>query len=176
MSTSVRNLLAPLMAANITGDNASRLDMLKLRAGLIFHADATVAVSTANAVSGDGYVSSIALVNSCATAYTAHLASVCDAILGIGSHISADSTNVISASTAVDFPSAETLANQLKTQFNAHIASAVFHPVADSLDTVSAASATSDVTLAALCNALKVGINAHFAAAFNSQSIVTVLP
>lgn len=176
MSTSVRKLTRPIAESSVTAENASRLDMLKLRNGLIFHADATAAITTPDAVSGDGYVTSVALVNACSAAYTAHIASACDAVTGVGCHISADATNVISAPVATDFASAETLANQLKAQFNLHRASAVFHPVADSTNNVSAADATTDASLATLVTQIKAKLNAHFAAAFSSQAIVYVAP
>lgn len=176
MSIQVRNLTPSKAEAVIAHVNKCRLDALKMRAGLIFHADASTAVAVANAVSGDGYVTSIALVNALAAAYTAHIASACDVLLGTGCHIAADATNVISAPTAVDWTTVSTLVNQLKTQFNAHCAVTSIHAVADAVNTVSTANATTDVTLAALANALKVGINAHFAAALNDQALVEVSP
>lgn len=176
MATSVRNLLSSLVAANVAADNADRLDSLKMRAGLIIHADATAAIAVADAVSGDGYVTSIALVNACRTSYIAHIASACDAATGQGCHMAADATNTISAAVATDYASATTLANQLKTQFNAHIGSTSAHPVADSTNTVSAANATTDASLANLVTQLKAKLNAHFAMAMSSPAIAVVSP
>ncbi len=150
--------------------------MLLLKQSKVYHADATPAVTVADATA-DGYgLSSALLINACVTAYTAHLASVCNATTGIGAHISADSTNVISAPVATDVASGETLANQFKTQYNLHIASAVFHCVADTSNAVTANTVTDEATLVTMVNQIKAKLNAHFAGAFVSQAIVLVSP
>ncbi len=150
--------------------------MLKLKQSKIYHADATTAVSVADATA-DGYgASSALLINACVVAYTAHLASVCDATTGIGAHISADSTNVISAPVATDVATGQTLANQFKTQYNLHIASAVFHCVADTSNAVTASTVTNEATLVTMVNQIKAKLNAHFAGAFTSQAVLLIAP
>jgi len=176
MSTSVRGLVRLEAEQAVAVLGQLRLDLLKLRAGSIFHADTTTAVSVANATA-DGYgVSSSALVNAEVTAYHAHLASVCSATSGVGCHLSADSTNTVSAAVATDVASAITRANELKADFNAHIGSAVFHPVADSTNTVSASDASDEASLVTLVNQIKTKMNAHFAAGFAHPAIIVVAP
>lgn len=174
MSSSVRDLVKLVAAESAAQFNKLRSDMVRLRNGLVFHADATTAVAVEDATA-DGYgTSSALLLNACVTAYTAHLASVCSAVTGQGCHISADATNVISAAVATDVATGITLANELKADFNAHIGSAVFHPLADGLNAVAATNASNEATLVTLVNQIKVKMNAHFAAAFVSQAIVIV--
>jgi len=180
MSTLVRNFAGLKAQASLDNDNLLRLDLLKLRNGLIFHADATTAIDLDDAVYDgyqDGYeTTAIDLINACSTAYGVHLASDCDSVTGLGCHISVDSTNVLTAPIATDPASAETLANQYKAKFNLHIASAVFHPVADTLNTITADDATDETTLVTLVNECKAKTNSHFAAAFTSQALVIEAP
>lgn len=174
MSTSVRKLHGLQVDALLSGSNAERLDALKIRAGLIIHADATAAITTADAVSGDGYVTSIALVNACRASYVAHIASACSASTGLGCHMAADATNVLSAPVATDEASAITLANDIKAKYNLHRASTAAHPVADSTNTVSASDATDDASLATLVNQIKARLNSHFAMAMAAPALVSV--
>lgn len=176
MSTSVRQLPDLEAAAAVASLQILRLDILKLRQGVIWHADASSAISTADAVTGDGYVTAVALANVCRSAYAAHRVSVCDATTGIGCHISADSTNVLTAPVATDLASANTLVNDIKAKFNLHRASAVFHPVADSTNNVSAADATDEASLVTLVNQIKAKLNLHFAGALSSSAILLVAP
>lgn len=55
------------------------------------------------------------------------------------------------------------IANELKTDYNIHRASAVFHAVADVSNVVTAANATDLATLITLANEIKTDLNAHFA-------------
>lgn len=176
MSTSVRKLTKLEAEAVVANANLMRLDMLRLRDGLVFHADSTTAVATADATE-DGYgVSSSALTNATVVAYAAHRVSACDSVTGIGCHISADSTNVVSAAVATDVASAITRANDHKAKFNLHINSAVFHPLADTLNVITASDATDEASLVTLVNQAKAKQNSHFAASFASQALVLVDP
>jgi len=169
----VRNLNKPKVDAAVTQLNASRLDALKLRAGLIFHADATSPITEANATDAS---TTSALVLALRSRYITHIASACSATTGVGSHISADATNVVT----VDVPTNEAgeilTVNELKALFNSHRASTTFHPVADSTNVIAAADATNTASLRTLANALKTGFNAHFAASFSAAALVVVNP
>lgn len=173
MADSIRNIDSLKSDQAITVLNAMRLDLLKIKAGTIFHADASATITTANATD---LASSIALVNALKASYNAHCASACDATSGQGAHISADATNPTSVVDATDLTSVEALANDLKAKFNAHIASATFHASADSTNTVSAAAATDQTTSNTLANALKTAMNAHYAAACSAHATALVSP
>ncbi len=56
---------------------------------------------------------------------------------------------------------AYTLANELKTDYEVHRASAVYHSAADTTNTISASNASTTATLIALVNELKTDFNAH---------------
>ncbi len=172
MSSSVRNLVKLVATELASQHNLLRLDLLRLRDGLVFHADATTAVAVADATA-DGYgTSSSALANALKTAYAAHRVSDCSSSTGQGCHISADSTNVISAAVATDVASAITLTDDIKAKFNAHIGSAVFHPLADTLNVITLSNNATEAGLVLLVNHMKLKMNAHFASAFVSQAIV----
>lgn len=173
MALSIRNLPLLIVAAVITHVNKVRLDLLKLRAGLIYHADVipAAAVATANATD---LTTSIALITALQVAYTAHIASACDPLTGIGAHIAADATNVLAAAVPTDLTTSETAANELKAQYNLHRVVTADHAVADATNAVSTTAAVDLATTVALANAVKVALNAHCAAAFNGQALVLV--
>lgn len=169
----VRNLAKPKADAAVAQLNLSRLDALKLRAGLIFHADATAPITEANATDAS---TTSALVLVLRSRYIAHIASACSATTGVGAHMAADATNVVTVAVPTNEAGEILTVNELKALFNSHRASTVFHPVADSTNAVATADATNTASLRALANALKTAFNAHFAAAFSAQAIVVVNP
>lgn len=169
----VRNLAKPKADAAVAQHNIGRLDALKLRQGVIFHADATAPITEANATDVS---TTSALVLVLRSRYIAHIASACNATTGVGSHISADATNVVTVAVPADEAGEILTVNELKALFNTHRASAVFHPVADSTNVISAADATNTASLRTLANALKTGFNAHFAASFAGSALVVVNP
>ena len=169
----VRNLTRPLASAAVDQHNIGRLDALKLRQGVIFHADATAPITEADATDVS---TTSALVLVLRSRYIAHIASACNATTGVGAHISADATNVVTVAVPADEAGEIATVNELKALFNTHRASAVFHPVADSTNSVATADATNTATLRALANALKTKFNAHFAAAFAGSALVVVNP
>jgi hypothetical protein len=151
--------------------NQIRLDLLKLRAGTVYHASATDEIVDGY---GDGYV---LRTNSYVTAYSTHIASVCDASTGVGAHISEDSTNIVSAPVATDLASAITRANELKADFNSHITLTGAHAgVADSIHTVSASDATDEASLLTLLDDLLEQLNGHFAGSFTADAIELIAP
>jgi hypothetical protein len=86
-------------------------------------------------------------------------------LTGVGIHAAADATNVIAAADATDQGTANTLLNELKTDFNAHrvIVGSSEHIGADVTNTVTAADATDLATSITLVNEIKAAYNAHLA-------------
>ena len=74
-------------------------------------------ITTAEAVIGDSLVTALALANAIKAAYNTHLAAA-------SVHFTNDSTNTIAAATATDQTSLNTMLNEMKTDINAHFASA----------------------------------------------------
>lgn len=171
MANTVRNLVQPVKDALVAASNASRLDELKLRAGLIFHADASTTITIADATD---LASSITLVNAVKASYNAHCASACNAVTGIGCHIVADATYPTAVADATDLTSVEALANDIKTKYTSHRAATANHAVADSTNTISSANATDQATSNTLVNELKAKLNLHYAGAMTSPAILVV--
>jgi hypothetical protein len=172
MSTSIRNVPGAAGAQGIATLNQLRRDLLRLRGGLVFHADASTGVSLADISAGSTLAVQVAFTAACSSAYLAHIASACDATTGQGAHISADATNVLATPAGTDLTSCYARMNEVKAKFNAHGASAVFHPIADGTNVTTAPDATTAGTLATLGNEVKADLNAHFAAAFTAQATV----
>lgn len=139
----------------------------QIGAGAAFHLDASeVTITAANATD---LPTALTLVN--------QLAAVFYGVPGVGAaypghinddlaHKAVDGTNTrSSAYPAVDLATAITLANELKADYNAHIASAVFNYNADATNATAAANATDLPTLQTLLNELKGDLNAHMASA-----------
>lgn len=174
MADQIRKLDTPMVQQAIAVQNKSRLDAMKLKAGLIFHADASTPAST---VTATDLPSTLTLANSIATLYGSHIGSACDPTSGQGAHIAADTTNTITATTpATDQTSVDTLLNDIKAKFNLHIAVSADHAAADTVNTIAAAAATNLATSITLVNAIAVGLNAHFAAAMNGQATNLIGP
>lgn len=173
MATSVRDLDGLKADAAVTVLKQLRLDLMKLKSGTIFHADASTAISTAD---GSDLPTVVALANAIKASYNLHIASVCSASTGQGAHLSVDAANGISSADATDQASANTLLNEIKTDYNVHRASAVFHHTADGTNTITSANATDLGTSITLANELKTDINLHYAAAFTHQALSLVLP
>lgn len=76
-------------------------------------------------------------------------------------HLTDDTTNTVTSATATDLATAITLANELKADYNAHIASTTFHTAADTTNAVTSANATDQATLNTLLNEMKADFNAH---------------
>lgn len=102
----------------------------------------------------------LTLANSLRNKIMAHLASGGD----VGAHRTA-SAETIAAVVATDQGSANTLLNELKADFNTHLAEAGVHIITDATNTIVAADATNLATSITLANAVKAAFNAHIAAA-----------
>jgi len=170
MATSIRNVPQAAGTQSVATLNQLRLDMLRMRNGLVFHADASTAISLADIATGSSLPVQVAFTAAVSAAYVAHIASACDATTGIGAHISADATNVFTTPAGTDLTTCYARMNEAKALYNLHRVSAVFHPLADGLNVISATDATTAATLATLGNQVKAKLNAHFAAAFTAQA------
>lgn len=173
MATTIRKLDGLMAETAVAEFNKLRLDVLKLKVGTVFHADASTAISTADATD---LATAIVLGNVVRSAYIAHIASACSATTGLGAHIAADATNTISAPVATDQDTLNTLLNEIKGDYNAHRVLTASHPTADATNVVSSANASDEATSVTLVNEIKADLNAHFAAAMGSQAIVLVSP
>ena len=163
-----------LMAAECVNQlQQLRLDMAKLKAGTVFHVDASAAVATANATD---LPTLITLINALKASYNTSRASACSASTGQGAHLAADATNVEATVDASDLATSITLANDLKAKFNAHLTQAGVHMTNDATNTIATANGTVLGDTITLANAFKTALNAHYAAAFTHQAIALVGP
>ncbi|GAG68961.1 unnamed protein product [marine sediment metagenome] len=89
-------------------------------------------------------------------------------------HRTADTTNVVDATTAEDEPTSVTLANQIKTKYNAHRISTTFHNVADNVNAVTSDDATDVDDCKTLANEIKADYNAHRIRDILSQNITAI--
>ncbi len=78
-----------------------------------------------------------------------------------GWHKAADTSTTIGATNASDQSTLETLLNEIKTDYNTHIASTTYHIAADSTNAVSSANASNLATALTLVNEIKADYNAH---------------
>lgn len=76
-------------------------------------------------------------------------------------HSEPDATNTATSATPVDLATAQTLANEIKADYNAHIASTTFHIAADAVNVISSADASDLATLLTLCTEIRLDYNAH---------------
>lgn len=167
----VRNL-TPLKAdAVLSQHNIARLDMLRLQSGIVYHADATAPITEADATTTP---TTSALVLVLRSRYIAHIASACSATTGIGSHIAADATNIVTVGIPANEAGEIATVNELKALYNVHRASTAFHASADSSNVIAAADATNTATLKVLANELKADFNLHFAGALSGSALVVV--
>lgn len=173
MVDSVRNIDSLQLDEMFEEYKKLRLDMLKLQAGTVCHADASTAIATADATNE---ATLVVLANALKASYNAHCASACSASSGQGVHIAADGANLVAAATATDTASAITLLNELKGDYNTHRASTSFHATADSTNAISAANATDEAEAITLANEAKGDLNAHYARAFANQAVEVVDP
>ncbi len=169
----VRNLVGPKVDAVLAQHNKSRLDMLRMKAGVVYHADATAPITEADATTTP---TTSALVLVLRSRYIAHIASACSATTGIGCHIAADATNIVTVGIPANEAGEIATVNELKALYNAHRASTAFHASADSTNVIAAADATNTATLKVLANELKADFNLHFAGALTSVSLTLINP
>lgn len=171
----VRNDGGVVAGAAADAVNRLRGDLLRLRAGLVFHASATVGVSIDDA--DEELEELLELANELREAYVEHIASVCHPTTGHGAHIAEDAANRLSSEEdAEDEADAIALLNDLKAQFNAHRVLEAVHAVADSKNSVTSADAEDLPTAIVLANEIKAKLNAHFVGAFTSEAIRVIAP
>ena len=173
MADQVRNLDALKADQAISVLNKHRLDMLKLRAGTLYHADASPAISAADATD---LATAITLANAIKASLNTHEASACDATTGQGVHMAADATNTVTAANATDLTTLITLTTQERGKSISHVGATTPHPVADATNVPSVTVATDAATAVTLVNDIKTKLNGHFAAAMNHQATNLVAP
>lgn len=176
MATPVRNVMPVVL------DELARFELAikkQIGAGSAFHLDACE--QTITAANAADLATSLVLVTQIAAV-----------VYGIGqlgapspghlnddiAHKVKDTTNTRSSAAAVDLATAITLANEIKTDYEAHRASTTFHYTADATNTIAAANATDQTSLNTLLNELKTDINAHMASAptTNASTMRLVAP
>ena len=141
--TTIRKYAAHQAEEAIARLNRQRLDILRNKAGLIFHADATPAIATPDATD---LPTSVALANALKASYNAHCASAVSATTGVGVHLAADVTNPTAVVDATDLATASTLLNDIKSKYAAHRVLTTSHPIADATNAVATADATTQGT------------------------------
>ncbi len=72
-----------------------------------------------------------------------------------------DVTQTIAAADATDQATINTLLNEIKTDYNTHIASTTYHVAADATNTVTSDNSSSEATAVTLANEIKTDYNAH---------------
>lgn len=176
MATTVRNLSSLVIAALAAEWNKLRLDALKLRAGTLFHADASTAIATTAVATT--YATGWARLNAVKTAWNLHCASACDATSGQGAHIVADAANPVATANATTNATGKALGNALKSAVNTHMGLTTVHPVADTANTIGATDIGDDdeAGTVAMANELYTDVGAHIAAAHASQALNLVAP
>lgn len=171
MASVIRRLIDLLVPELLVQHKKLRLDLMKIKLGTIFHADASAAITTADATD---LATLVVLANVIKASYVAHIASACSATTGQGAHIAADATNTVAAADATDLATAQTLLNEVKGDYNAHRILTASHPTADATNVVASANGSDLATNITLANEIKADLNAHYAAAMNHQAISDV--
>jgi len=169
--TNVRNLTDELAQAFVSEHNKRQQDLLKLKAGTIYHAHGTAKVT---AVDGNGTLAKLMLIaNDLKAKMNTHAASACSATTGVGTHLAADATNFPEATVdATDLGTAETLLNSLYTKYNTHLTQAGKHCTNDTTNAASSAAATDQASSDTRANDLKLKFNLHIDGSMNSSPLV----
>jgi hypothetical protein len=93
----------------------------------------------------------------------AHIGILKEAYWGnVDVHKTDDTDNGVTAPAADSLETAETLANEIQDDYNAHRVDTDFHEAADTTNASAAAEATNEGSLVTLTNELKAKLNAHF--------------
>jgi len=164
----VRNLDGLKIDALITTINAMRFDAATASKPHLDEVPVVTLVGTAADLPA-----AIIKVNSFVSTYATHIASAAT-VSTKGAHLTADATNVVTAPTATDQSTANARANDLKAQFNAHVASTTFHKVADA-GVITASNATNLASLQTLLLDIASKMDAHFARC-TAASFINVVP
>lgn len=143
-----------------------RNDLVNLAAGVtIFHRGIDDGALEGRADPTDT-ATAIPVVNSLREKIVSHLASEGQT----GAHAAA-SAEAIAAPVSTDLATANTLANELKADFNTHLTEAGVHLNNDAVNTIAAADATDEGTLVTLVGAIKAANNTHVAVALTAAYI-----
>lgn len=145
----------------------ARNDMISLAAGTTLYHQGIDDNALEGRADPSGLAECLVVVNSLRDKIVSHLASTGQA----GAHAKA-SAQVIAAPVATDLTSANTLATELKADFNTHRTEAGVHLNNDSTNDIDAANASSLSTLELLLADIKAKSNAHVAAALTAAYVV----
>jgi hypothetical protein len=145
----------------------SRNDSVNLAAGVTLYHQGIDDNALEGLADPTGLTDCLTVVNSLRTRIVSHLASTGQA----GAHAAA-SAEVIAAPAATDLTTANTLANELKADFNTHLTESGVHLNNDSTNTVTAANATTLGTLETLLADIKAMNNAHVSAALTAAYVI----
>lgn len=145
----------------------SRNDMINLAAGATLYHQGIDDNALEGRADPSGLAECLVVVNSLRGKIVSHLASTGQT----GAHATA-SAEAIAAPAATDLTTAETLANELKADFNTHLTESGVHLANDVINTVTAADATDQGTLETLLAGIKAMNNAHVAAALTAAYVL----
>lgn len=142
----------------------------RANSGGVWHADAiaTPTPDTANILGGQPTITSLAEaateLNLLKAVYNAHRTSA--------SHLVPDATNVVTSPncSSTDVDSMVALANELRTDFGAHLGQAGVHAVNDSVNTIAGAAVSLPAGLFDLANELRTDYEAHRASTTYHES------
>lgn len=174
--SSIRNLsVDPVAQGLVTNWNKVRLDMMKIKLGTVFHADATTLVTAA---SSDGTpATQYALVLNESQVFNTHCASACSATTGQGAHVAADATNAPIAATAVAaLSTSATRLLLIKTKYTAHVSQSGKHMTNDGTNAITLSTDGTQEGNDALADEIKTVLNAHIGADLTSEYIELVAP
>lgn len=170
----VRRRVTPGLVDLTTSINSARAEaLLESADSTHFHVDASE--QTVTAANATDLPSAVALVNQEKAVYEYHRKDA--GVVSPVAHKTLDATNVESVANANPnagdggLAGAIALANDIKTQFNAHLTQSTVHYNNDATNTVAASNATDLASLETLVNAIKTALNAHMASAPSGKSL-----
>lgn len=145
----------------------------QIGAGSAFHLDKGTAEYAVSAPNAADLATSLVLVNQLRTILLGGGGILASHFADTLAHKVVDTADAatIAAPAATDLTTANTLANQIKSAYNTHIASTTYHYNADATNTISSANATDQSSLNTLLNELKTDFNAHIASGPASASL-----
>lgn len=145
----------------------ARNDLVNLAAGVTIYHQGIDDNALEGRADPSGLAECLDVVNSLRSRTVSHLASTGQT----GAHATA-SAETIAAPVATDLSTANTLANELKADFNTHLSEAGVHLNNDTTNAVTAADATDQGTLETLLADIKAMNNAHVAVALTAAYIL----
>lgn len=179
MGFSVRRGSDEVLAALVKGHNDTRRAASVV--GSFFHADVTSQTSgdsrspvatpaTVDAANASSAPTSLTLVNQIRQLWIQHRND------DLAHKVSGEATLALSNGVATNLTEAMSLANELKADFNVHIAAATWHYTTDGTNVITSTDASDQTSLNTLANELKTDFNAHIASAPAGSSVKLIDP